>query len=109
VYGAILILVGMASSKAENIVAVENTESTLKNLEKCEANIKPMAENERLMSLLKMLIEGNFFFFSFVYKFAKKKQHQNLRAKDKLIILLYQHDTQSFLTTYNNIFCSFFN
>ncbi|KAF3331915.1 U-box domain-containing protein 44-like protein [Carex littledalei] len=57
-YGAILILVGMASSKAENIVAIEHAESTLKNLEKCEANIKPMAENGRLMPLLKKLIEG---------------------------------------------------
>lgn len=61
VYGAILILVGMASSKAENIVAIEHAESTLKNLEKCEANIKPMAENGRLMPLLKKLIEGNLF------------------------------------------------
>ncbi|KAJ4806198.1 U-box domain-containing protein 43 [Rhynchospora pubera] len=58
VYGAILILVGMASSKAENIVAVEKAESTLKNLEKCEANIKPMAENGRLMPLLKKLLKG---------------------------------------------------
>ncbi|KAJ3693366.1 hypothetical protein LUZ60_008846 [Juncus effusus] len=58
VYGTILILVGMASSKAENIVAVEKAESTLRNLERCEGNIKPMAENGRLLPLLTKLIQG---------------------------------------------------
>lgn len=56
--GAILILVGLASSKSENIVVVERAEHTLKNLEKCEKNIKQMAENGRLQPLLTKLLEG---------------------------------------------------
>nr|XP_019703189.1 U-box domain-containing protein 44 [Elaeis guineensis] len=36
VNGAILILVGMASSKSENLLTVERAEKTLENLEKCE-------------------------------------------------------------------------
>ncbi|XP_020113489.1 U-box domain-containing protein 44-like [Ananas comosus] len=57
--GAILILVGLASSKSENIVVVERAEHTLKNLEKCEKNIKQMAENGRLQPLLTKLLEGS--------------------------------------------------
>lgn len=56
--GAILILVGLVSSKSENIVVVERAEHTLKNLEKCEKNIKQMAENGRLQPLLTKLLEG---------------------------------------------------
>ncbi|CAN6232789.1 unnamed protein product [Urochloa humidicola] len=58
VYGAILLLVGMGSSKSENLVAVEKAENTLKNLEKYETNVKQMAENGRLQPLLTKLIEG---------------------------------------------------
>lgn len=58
IYGAILLLVGMASSKSENGVAVEKAENTLKNLEKYETNVKQMAENGRLQPLLTKLIEG---------------------------------------------------
>lgn len=58
IYGAILLLVGMASSKSENGVAVEKAENTLKNLETYETNVKQMAENGRLQPLLTKLIEG---------------------------------------------------
>lgn len=58
VYGAILILVGMASSKSENISIVEISEKTLVNLEKCEENVRQMAENGRLQPLLNLLLEG---------------------------------------------------
>jgi DNA-binding transcriptional ArsR family regulator len=58
VYGAILLLVGMGSSKAENNAAVEKAENTLKNLERCETNVKQMAENGRLQPLLTKLIQG---------------------------------------------------
>jgi hypothetical protein len=58
IYGAILLLVGMASSKSENGVAVEKAENTLKNLDKYETNVKQMAENGRLQPLLTKLIQG---------------------------------------------------
>ena len=45
VNGAILILVGMASSKSENLSTVERAEKTIKNLEKWENNVSQMAEN----------------------------------------------------------------
>lgn len=56
--GAILILVGMASSKSENILTVEKADMTLENLEKCENNVRQMAENGRLQPLLTILLEG---------------------------------------------------
>ncbi|KAL6911199.1 hypothetical protein ACP4OV_000004 [Aristida adscensionis] len=59
VYGAILLLVGMASSKSENAAAVDKAESTLKNLEKHESNVKQMAENGRLEPLLGRLLQGS--------------------------------------------------
>ncbi|GJN22585.1 hypothetical protein PR202_gb10165 [Eleusine coracana subsp. coracana] len=59
VYGAILLLVGMGSSKSEKTVAVEKAEKTLKNLEKYETNVKQMAENGRLQPLLTKLIQGS--------------------------------------------------
>ncbi|XP_072988551.1 U-box domain-containing protein 44-like [Typha latifolia] len=59
VNGAILILVGMASSKSENILAIEKAERTLKNLEKCESNVRQMAENGRLQPLLTLLLEAS--------------------------------------------------
>ncbi|PHU21089.1 U-box domain-containing protein 43 [Capsicum chinense] len=59
VSGAILILVGMASSKSENLVTVEMAENTLENLEKSETNVKQMAESGRLQPLLTLLLEGS--------------------------------------------------
>ncbi|XP_058090583.1 U-box domain-containing protein 44-like [Magnolia sinica] len=59
VNGAILILVGMTSSKSENILAIEKAEKTLENLEKCEKNVLQMAENGRLQPLLTLLLEGS--------------------------------------------------
>lgn len=56
--GAILILVGMASSKSENLLTVEKADKTLENLEKCENNVRQMAENGRLQPLLTQLLEG---------------------------------------------------
>lgn len=56
--GAILILVGMTSSKSENLSTVEKAEKTLENLEKCENNVRQMAENGRLQPLLNQLLEG---------------------------------------------------
>lgn len=58
VNGAILILVGMSSSKSENILTVEKAEKTLDSLAKSEINVRQMAENGRLQSLLTLLLEG---------------------------------------------------
>lgn len=58
VYGAILLLVGMGSSKSENTIAVEKAEMTLRNLERYDTNIKQMAENGRLQPLLTKLLQG---------------------------------------------------
>ncbi|KAI4317042.1 hypothetical protein L6164_024953 [Bauhinia variegata] len=56
--GAILILVGMTSSKSEDLSTVEKADKTLENLEKCENNVRQMAENGRLQALLNQLLEG---------------------------------------------------
>ncbi|KAK3038811.1 hypothetical protein RJ639_028533, partial [Escallonia herrerae] len=56
--GAILILVGMTSSKSENLLTVEKSDKTLENLEKWENNVRQMAENGRLQPLLTLLLEG---------------------------------------------------
>lgn len=56
--GAILILVGMTSSKSEDLHTVEKADKTLENLEKCENNVRQMAENGRLQPLLTQLHEG---------------------------------------------------
>ncbi|CBI40737.3 unnamed protein product, partial [Vitis vinifera] len=56
--GAILILVGMTSSKSENLLTVEKADKTLENLEMCENNIRQMAENGRLHPLLTQILEG---------------------------------------------------
>lgn len=56
--GAILILVGMSSSKSENILTVEKAEKTLENLEKYENNVRQMAENGRLQPLSALLLKG---------------------------------------------------
>lgn len=58
--GAILILVGMTSSNSENILTVERAEKTLDNLDKCENNVRQMAENGRLQPLLMLLLEGTY-------------------------------------------------
>ncbi|XP_059637202.1 U-box domain-containing protein 44-like [Cornus florida] len=58
VNGAILILVGMTSSKSEHVLTVEKADHTLENLEKCENNVRQMAENGRLRPLLTLLLEG---------------------------------------------------
>ncbi|KAI4320913.1 hypothetical protein MLD38_034346 [Melastoma candidum] len=59
VAGAILILVGMSTSRSENILTVEKAEKTLENLERCENNVRQMAENGRLGPLLMQLLEGS--------------------------------------------------
>lgn len=56
--GAILFLVGMSSSKSENVLTVETAEKTLKNLETCKNNVLQMAINGRLQPLLTQLLEG---------------------------------------------------
>ncbi|KAG2698098.1 hypothetical protein I3843_07G133800 [Carya illinoinensis] len=56
--GAILILVGMTSSNSEDLLTVEKADKTLENLEKCENNVRQMAENGRLQPLLTQLLEG---------------------------------------------------
>ncbi|XP_065880946.1 U-box domain-containing protein 44 [Euphorbia lathyris] len=56
--GAILILVGMTSSKSEDLLTVEMADRTLENLEICENNVRQMAENGRLQPLLNQLLEG---------------------------------------------------
>jgi hypothetical protein len=58
VSGAILILVGLSSSKVENSLIVDRAEKTLENLESCEKNVRQMAENGRLQPLLRLLLEG---------------------------------------------------
>ncbi|KAI8003994.1 U-box domain-containing protein 43 [Camellia lanceoleosa] len=58
VNGAILILVGMTSSKLKNLLTVEKADRTLDNLAKCENNVRQMAENGRLQPLLTLLLEG---------------------------------------------------
>ncbi|XP_006651652.2 U-box domain-containing protein 24 [Oryza brachyantha] len=58
VYGAILLLVGMGSSKSESAVAVDKAESTLRNLDRFDANVKQMADNGRLQPLLTRLLHG---------------------------------------------------
>lgn len=57
--GAILILVGLSSSKVENVLTIDRAEKTLVNLESCEKNVRQMAENSRLRPLLRLLLEGS--------------------------------------------------
>ncbi|KAK4428322.1 U-box domain-containing protein 44 [Sesamum alatum] len=59
VNGAILILVGMASSNSENLSTVEKADRTLENLEQSENNVRQMAECGRLRPLLTLLLEGS--------------------------------------------------
>lgn len=62
VNGAVLILVGMTSSKSENLLIVEKADKTLENLERNENNVRQMAENGRLQPLLTLLLEGTFIY-----------------------------------------------
>jgi hypothetical protein len=57
--GAILLLVGMLSSRSENLEAIYNAEQTLTNLEGCDKNVRQMAENGRIQPLLTHLVEGS--------------------------------------------------
>ncbi|KAM0831742.1 hypothetical protein ACQ4PT_065335 [Festuca glaucescens] len=57
--GAILILVGLSSSKVENLLTIDRAEKTLVNLESCEKNVRQMAENGRLQPLLRLLLQGS--------------------------------------------------
>lgn len=57
--GAILILVGLSSSKVENLLTIDRAEKTLVNLESCEKNVRQMAENGRLQPLLRLLLHGS--------------------------------------------------
>lgn len=57
--GAVLMLVGMASSKSENSATVEKADKTLENLAQCENNVRQMAESGRLEPLLALLLEGS--------------------------------------------------
>ncbi|KAK4483992.1 hypothetical protein RD792_011205 [Penstemon davidsonii] len=59
VNGAILILVGMASSNSENVLTVEKADQTLENLAQCENNVRQMAESGRLQPLLTLILEGS--------------------------------------------------
>ncbi|KAJ3689725.1 hypothetical protein LUZ61_018889 [Rhynchospora tenuis] len=59
VSGAILILVGMSSSKSVTVSIVERAEKTLENLERCEKNVRQMAENGRLLPFLRLLLQGS--------------------------------------------------
>ncbi|CAN1163092.1 U-box domain-containing protein 43 [Linum perenne] len=58
VNGAILILVGMTSSKSEHLATVEKADRILENLAQCENNVRQMAENGRLQPLLNHILEG---------------------------------------------------
>ncbi|CAM6085217.1 unnamed protein product [Calypogeia fissa] len=57
--GMILYLVGITSSKSDNIIAVEKAEATLENLEKVDGNVRQLAENGRVQPLLRRLIDGS--------------------------------------------------
>ncbi|KAK9059870.1 hypothetical protein SSX86_020574 [Deinandra increscens subsp. villosa] len=59
VNGAILILVGMTSSKSENLLTVEKADKILENLEKNENNVRQMAESGKLQPLLTLILEGS--------------------------------------------------
>lgn len=57
--GAIILLVGLTSSKSENVSTVEKADRTLTNLERSEENVREMATNGRLQPLLAKLLEGD--------------------------------------------------
>ncbi|VVA95487.1 unnamed protein product [Arabis nemorensis] len=57
--GAIILLVGLTSSKSEVVSTVEKADKTLTNLERSEENVRQMATNGRLQPLLAKLLEGS--------------------------------------------------
>ncbi|KAJ7531673.1 hypothetical protein O6H91_14G053800 [Diphasiastrum complanatum] len=57
--GAVLILVGMTSSKSEDVNVAQKADQTLDNLEMCDQNVRQLAENGRLKPLVTRLIEGS--------------------------------------------------
>ncbi|XP_010471790.1 PREDICTED: U-box domain-containing protein 43 [Camelina sativa] len=59
VRGAIILLVGLTSSKSEMVSTVEKADKTLTNLEVSEDNVREMASNGRLQPLLAKLLEGS--------------------------------------------------
>jgi hypothetical protein len=59
IHGAIILLVGLTSSKSENVSTVEKADKTLTNLERSEENVRQMAINGRLQPLLAKLLEGS--------------------------------------------------
>lgn len=59
VRGAIILLVGLASSKSENVSTVEKADRTLANLERSEDNVREMASNGRLQPFLAKLLGGS--------------------------------------------------
>lgn len=61
IHGAIILLVGLTSSKSENVSTVEKADKTLTNLERSEENVRQMAINGRLQPLLAKLLEGDYF------------------------------------------------
>lgn len=88
VNGAILILVGMSSSRSENVTTVENAERTLENLQTCENNIRQMAEYGRLRPLLTQILEGAYMIFSIrvisfhlVFASFEKGEEENILKK----------------------------
>ncbi|KAK4805059.1 hypothetical protein SAY86_004876 [Trapa natans] len=64
--GAIIILMAISSSRAENDFTVETAEKTLLNLESSENNVRQMAEYGRLQPLLSQLLDGTFQFHLFM-------------------------------------------
>lgn len=56
--GMILYLVGVTSSKSDDVIAVEKAEATLTNLERSNNNVLPLAENGRVQPLIQRLIDG---------------------------------------------------
>ncbi|ESQ27489.1 hypothetical protein EUTSA_v10018134mg [Eutrema salsugineum] len=59
IHGAIILLVGLTSSKSENVSTVEKADRTLTNLGRSEENVRQMATNGRLQPLLANLLEGS--------------------------------------------------
>ncbi|EPS65083.1 hypothetical protein M569_09696, partial [Genlisea aurea] len=58
VNGAILFLVGIASSTSEDPSCVQTADRTLDNLAQCENNVREMARSGRLQPLLTLLLKG---------------------------------------------------
>lgn len=94
--GAILILVGMTSSKSEDLLTVEKADKTLENLEKCESNVRQMAENGRLQPLLTQLLEGTKTLIYISYHVTMTLKHD---------IWMNDESVQFHITNKNKMFC----